>query len=242
MLTTSAGRCWSTSSAAGYGECEAKRETQPRRTCSAHPSKSAKGGAALSLGQGQRKGGPASPPKETAPAEAGARRLRKLALLSAAPRHATGLAFLCLDRNQESIPVGVGELVPLHIGAVLERTIHLEAVVVLGAKILHVPQYDSLAVRAGLALQLHGRQLTAPKLGLSNVAGTADLNRGFLHLQFTPFEAVGFENHRCESIALLFSGGRVEGHNDPTPLFACAPLISKIPGQPILRACQIRLG
>src|SRR6266853_3300173 len=59
-------------------------------------------------------------------------------LLSAAPRHATTRAFLCVNRNQEGIPIGVGELVSLHIGAVLERAVHLEAVVILGTKVLHV--------------------------------------------------------------------------------------------------------
>ena len=51
---------------------------------------------------------------------------------------ATGLAFVSVDRNQESVAVGVGEFVSLDIGAVLERAIHFEAIVVLRPEIFHV--------------------------------------------------------------------------------------------------------
>jgi len=51
---------------------------------------------------------------------------------------AAGLAFVSINRNQESVAVGVGEFVSLHIGAVLERAIHFEAIVVLRPEIFHV--------------------------------------------------------------------------------------------------------
>src|SRR6516165_11473763 len=88
-------------------------------------------------------------PKRNAPVKAGAKSPKEN-LLMVAPRHSRSLAFLCLDRDQESVPVGVRELVPLHIGAVFERAIQLETVVVLGAKVLHVLQYNSLPVCARL--------------------------------------------------------------------------------------------
>src|SRR5712691_4470757 len=56
----------------------------------------------------------------------------------AAGHAATGLAFVSINRNQESVAVGVGEFVSLDIGAVLERTIHFEAIVVLRSEIFHV--------------------------------------------------------------------------------------------------------
>src|ERR1700693_1127681 len=85
---------------------------------------------------------------------------RNRGLLLAA-RHASTLAFVGIDRNQKSISVGVGEFVALHVGVVLERTVHFEAVVVLGSEILNVLQDDAFAVGAGFALKFHGGHLTA---------------------------------------------------------------------------------
>ena len=48
---------------------------------------------------------------------------------SLAARHAAGFAFVRVDRNQKSVPVGVGELMSLHIGAVIDRAIHIEVVI-----------------------------------------------------------------------------------------------------------------
>src|SRR5713101_7070873 len=84
---------------------------------------------------------------------------RNRGLLLAA-RHATTLAFVGIDRNQKSISIGVGEFVALHVGAVIEGTVHFEAVIVLGSEILDILQDDAFAVGAGLALQLHGGHLT----------------------------------------------------------------------------------
>src|ERR1700694_3519604 len=84
-------------------------------------------------------------------------------------RHAAGLAFVRVDRNQKSVPVGVGEFMSLHIGAVIERAIHFEAVIVLRSEILDVLQYDAFAVGAALALQLHRRQLTTSKTGVDDI-------------------------------------------------------------------------
>jgi hypothetical protein len=63
-----------------------------------------------------------------------------------------------VDRNQKSIPVGVGELMSLHIGAVIDRAIHIEAVIVLRSEILDVLQYDAFAVSLG------GGQMASMKL------------------------------------------------------------------------------
>src|SRR5882762_9199307 len=81
-------------------------------------------------------------------------------------RHAAALAFMRIDRNQKSIPVGVGEFVSLHIGAVIERTVHFEAVIVLSPKIFYVLQYHAVAIGARLALQLHGSHFTTTKSGV----------------------------------------------------------------------------
>src|SRR5260370_34893013 len=86
---------------------------------------------------------------------------------SVADRHAAGLAFVRVDRNQKRVPVGVGEFMSLHIGAVIERAIHFEAVIVLRSEILDVLQYDAFAVGAALALQLHRRHLTTSKTALT---------------------------------------------------------------------------
>src|SRR6266849_4824227 len=98
--------------------------------------------------------------------------------------HATGLAFVRIDRNQKSVPVGVGEFVSLHIGAVIERAVHFEAVIVLRPEILDVPQYDAFAVGAVLALQLHRGHLTTTKTGADDIPSPINLDRSFLHFQF----------------------------------------------------------
>src|SRR6266446_6266249 len=97
------------------------------------------------------------------PANAGGRptevfQLRRFLLAST---HAASFALVGIDRNQKSVSVGVGEFVALHVGAVLEGTVHFEAVIVLGSEILNVLQDDAFAVGAGFALQLHGGHLTA---------------------------------------------------------------------------------
>src|SRR5713101_8499632 len=84
-------------------------------------------------------------------------------VLSLAARHATALALMRIYRNQKSIPVGVGEIVSLYIGAVIEGTVHFEAVIVLRPKIFYIPQNHTLAIGARLALQLHGGHLTTTK-------------------------------------------------------------------------------
>jgi len=56
-----------------------------------------------------------------------------------------------------------------HIGAVIDRAIHIEAVIVLRSEILDVLQYDAFAVGAALALQLHRRHLTTSKTGVDDI-------------------------------------------------------------------------
>ena len=96
------------------------------------------------------------------PANAGA---KSKEVLSLGARHATTLALVGIDRNQKGIPVGVGEFVSLQIGAVVERAVHFEAVIVLSPEIFYVFQNHSLAVGARLALQLHSGHLTATQRG-----------------------------------------------------------------------------
>src|SRR6266404_6620809 len=69
--------------------------------------------------------------------------------------HAATVAFSRIDRNQESVAVGIGERVAGKIGAVLDGAVQFEPAVVLRAKVLYIPQYDTRAVRARLALQFH---------------------------------------------------------------------------------------
>src|SRR5207253_9035978 len=57
------------------------------------------------------------PTNKKAPVNAGA---KSNEVLSLAARHATTLAFVCIDRNQKSVAVGVGEFVSLQVGAVIE--------------------------------------------------------------------------------------------------------------------------
>lgn len=86
-----------------------------------------------------------------------------------AARHAAGFALVRVDRNQKSVPVGLGEFMSSHIGAVIDRAIHIEAVIVLRSEILDVLQYDAFAVGAALALQLHRRHLTTSKTGVDDI-------------------------------------------------------------------------
>jgi hypothetical protein len=68
---------------------------------------------------------------KTPPPSAGAKRNK---VLSLAARHAASPTPVRIDRNQKSVPVGVGEFVSLYIGAVIERAVHLEAIIVLGPR------------------------------------------------------------------------------------------------------------
>src|SRR5258708_14021680 len=76
---------------------------------------------------------------------------RIVASLIAARSHAAALAGVRVDRNQESIAIGVGELVALRVGAVLNGLVQLEAAIILCAEVLYIPQHHAGAVRAGLA-------------------------------------------------------------------------------------------
>src|SRR5260370_40652651 len=122
-----------------------------------------------------------------APSRRGQNRTKSFSL---ADRHAAGLAFVRVDRNQKSVPVGVGEFMSLHIGAVIERAIHFEAVIVLRSEILDVLQYDAFAVGAALGLQLHRRHLTTSKTGVDDIPCVIDLDWSFLHFQFAPFQTL----------------------------------------------------
>src|SRR6266446_10212976 len=125
-------------------------------------------------------------------------------VLSLAARHANALAFVRIYRNQKSIPVGVGEIVSLYIGAVIEGTVHFEAVIVLGSKIFYIPQNHALAIGARLTLQLHGGHLTTTKRGVDDIPSPTNLDRSFLHFQFAPFKTVRLQNHGRESVPLFF--------------------------------------
>src|ERR1700674_27075 len=157
-------------------------------------------------------------------------------------RHAAALAFMRIDRNQKSIPVGVGEFVSLHIGAVIERTVHLEAVIVLCPKIFYVLQYHAIAIGARLALQLHRRHFTTTKRGVDDIPSPANLDRSFLHFQFAPFQTVRLENHGRESVPLLFVRGWIERYHHPFSFFVCAPFVAQIPSQPVLGSRQVRVA
>src|SRR5258706_8260323 len=152
---------------------------------------------------------------------------------------AAGFAFVGIDRDEESVPVRVGESVPLHISAVLEGAEHLEAVVVLRPEIFHVLQHHALTVRACLALQSHSRHLPAAKSGVDHVTGASDLDGSFLYFQFAPFQTVGLEDHGGKGVPLCFVGGGVEGDDHPCSLLFRAPLVAKISGQPVFGAGEI---
>src|SRR6267143_4451083 len=163
-------------------------------------------------------------------------------VLSLAARHATALALMRIYRNQKSIPVGVGEIVSLYIGAVIEGTVHFEAVIVLGSKIFYIPQYHALAICSRFTRQLHGGHLTTTQRGVDDVPGPANLDRSFLYFQFAPFQAVRLENHRGESVPLFFVRGWIERYHDPFAFLACAPLVPQISGQPIFGPRQVRIA
>ena len=57
----------------------------------------------------------------------------------------------------------------LHIGAVIERAVHFEAIIVLSTEIVDVLQYDAFAIGAPLTLQLHGSHLTTTKGSVDDV-------------------------------------------------------------------------
>src|SRR5229473_2010957 len=157
-------------------------------------------------------------------------------------RHATGLALVRIDRNQEGVAVGVGEFVSLYIGAVIEGTIHFKTVIVLSPKIFYVLQYHAVAIGARLTLQLHGGHFTTTKPSVDDIPSPTDLDRSFLHFQFAPFQTVRLENHGRESVPLLFARGWIERYHDPFSFFVCAPLVAKIPSQPVLGPRQVRVS
>src|SRR5712692_11798044 len=151
---------------------------------------------------------------------------------SFAAGHTTALAFVRVDRNQKSVAVGVGEFVSLQVGAVIERAVHFEAVIVLGPKIFYIPQYHALAIGTRLTRQLHGGHLTTTQRGVDDIPSPTNLDRSFLHFQFAPFQTVRLENHRRESVPLLFVRGWIERYHHPFSFLVCAPLVAKISGQP----------
>src|ERR1700719_1127244 len=161
---------------------------------------------------------------------------------SLAAGHATGLAFARVDRNQESIPVGVGKLMSWHIGAVIERAIHFEAVVVLCSEIPDVLQYDAFAVSTTLALELHRGHLTAAERRVDEIPGPTNLDRSFLHFQFAPLQTVRLENHGRKSLPLFFVRGWIERDHYPFAFLVCTPLVAKISGQPIFSPCQVGIA
>jgi hypothetical protein len=63
---------------------------------------------------------PPRPPKQKAPTEV---RAKIKTGLVAARRHPGAFAFVRVNRNQECIPIGIGEIVSLHVGAVVEGAI-----------------------------------------------------------------------------------------------------------------------
>src|SRR5215475_3735127 len=166
------------------------------------------------------------------------RRRHELSRLMIFCSHSRGFTFMRVNRDQESVAVSVGELVALAIGAVLNGSVELEAVIVLCAKVLHVFQDDTLAVSSGLAIQFHPRQLAVAEFGLHEVPSAGNLNRGFLHFQFAPLEAVGFENHGRERVALLFSGRWIERHDHPLAFLVRTPFFAQIAGEPVLGSGQ----
>ena len=56
--------------------------------------------------------------QKKAPTEAGAQIAEKLSM--AASRHSGSFTFVCIDRDQKRVPIGIGELVSLHVGTVVE--------------------------------------------------------------------------------------------------------------------------
>src|SRR5258708_21144175 len=71
--------------------------------------------------------------------------------LPAASAHPAALACLRIDRNQESVAVGIREFVALCVGAVLDGLVQLEAAVVLCAEGFYVSHNHAVPVRPGLA-------------------------------------------------------------------------------------------
>src|SRR5260221_7907626 len=77
-------------------------------------------------------------------------------------------------------------MVALRVGAVFDGVVHLEAAIILCAEVFYVSQNHAGTVRPGLALQLHGRHLSAAQFGFNDVAGLRDFDWGFLDLQLAP--------------------------------------------------------
>src|SRR5258708_25784261 len=97
------------------------------------------------------------PTDKKAPVNAGA---KSNEVLSLAARHATTLAFVCIDRNQKSVAVGAGKFVSLYVGALIEGTVHFQAAMVRGSKKCYIPQYHALAICPRFTRQLHGGHST----------------------------------------------------------------------------------
>src|SRR5215475_5753229 len=153
--------------------------------------------------------------------------------------HASGLAFMGVNRNQESVAVGIRELVALSISVVLDGSVELESAIVLRAKVFHVLQDDSVPVGSGLSFQFHFRQLAIAELSFYDISSAGDLDGSFLHFQFAPLEAVGLENHGRERFALLFRGGWIKRHYYPLAFLVCTPLIAQVTGKPVFRSSQV---
>src|SRR5438876_12391990 len=133
--------------------------------------------------------------KKKPPPKAGVNGTKSFTQSSLIRHTTTGLALMRIDRNQKRIPVGVGEFVSLDIRAVLERAVHVEAIIVLCPEIFDVLQHNAFTIGALLPLQLHGGHLASTQRGGDDVSSSIDLNWGFLHFQFAPFQTIGLENH-----------------------------------------------
>src|SRR5262249_42369311 len=107
--------------------------------------------------------------------------------------------------------------------------------------IFHVLQHHAPTVGSRFTLQLHVGHLTPTKFGFHDVSGAADLNGSLLHVQFTPFETVGLENHGRQCIPLFLAGGWVKRNAYPPPFFFRTPPLPRSPGEPFFGTCQVRL-
>src|SRR6202007_197152 len=96
--------------------------------------------------------------------------------------------FFGHDRNQERIAIRIRKLMTIHVRAMLDGLVHLEAIVLRRPEVFDVLQHHSPAVRARLALQLQVRLLAVRQLCFHDVAGLMDFDGPFLHLQFRPIQ------------------------------------------------------
>src|SRR6476620_3959338 len=158
-----------------------------------------------------------------APDERGLEQKRRF--LMAASSHATAFAFMCVNRNQERVPVGIGKFVSLHVGTVIKGAVEFKPIVVLRPEVFHVLEYDPLAVCAGFTLQLHLGHLATSQLGFDDVTGTADLNWSLLHFHLAPFKTVGFENHGSECVPLFLARRWIKGDHHPGSFLVRSPFV-----------------